>query len=212
MKEQIRKCPQCGSFVRGAVKLSTTESMAQGVGEGALKFTVDLLTGGIGGTLLKSSGALREIGNASREAMTTHTNIEFDCPCGHKWEELIGNKEEIIPDEILQCQKDEAISRFQNKASSNLTWAIVFGLIFCLFLWYLISNPAYIEIPTHNWWNGEDFMRKDIQWGWVGMCFLAIIFFVPTISKFHSYKERKNDVKRLQRMSLKNFKNSEYRK
>ena len=211
MKTQIETCSRCGKHITGKANLGFKDGFIQGGSKSILNDGLDLIIPGLG-TISKLTGLSDKAGRYIRDNVTTHTDFEFVCPCGYRWITKIKNTDEHIPDEILQRQKDEAISRFQNKASSNLTWAIVFGLIFCLFLWYLISNPAYIEIPTHNWWTGEDFMRKDIQWGWVGMCFLAIIFFVPTISKFHSYKERKNDVKRLQRMSLKNFKNSEYRK
>lgn len=211
MKDQIKRCPKCNSFVRGKVCLSDTESAIQGAAQGLIKSTVNSFTYGVGGSVLDATGLLRKGGNAIREQITTHTIIEFDCPCGYIWRERIGNKEENILNEILQRQKDEAIQSYQNKISSKLSGVIIWGIVSALFIWYLIANPAYIEVPKHNWWSGEDFMGKDIQWSWIIMCALALIPTGAALGKLFSYIELKENLKQLRSMSLSQFKDSEYR-
>lgn len=210
MKQQIKRCPECGSLVRGTVKLSTAESFLQSAGEGAAKEVLDYLTGG-GGTVLKSTGTLRNIGDLTREAITSHTNIEFDCPCGHKWQEVIGNKEENIPDELLQKEKDIAIRNCSAKVSSKTTAMVIWGILCALCIWYLIVNPMYIEVPTHNWWSGEDFMRKDIQWGWIGMAVLAAVTAFPFFLAMEARATTNKELKKLKSNSLMAFKQSPLR-
>lgn len=182
MKQQIKRCPECGSLVRGTVKLSTTESFLQSAGEGAAKVVLDFLTGG-GGTILKSTGTLRDLGDLTREAMTTHSNIEFDCPCGYKWQEVIGNREENIPDELLQKEKDAAITKCSQSLTSKTKGAIIWGVLAGLCASYLVFNPAYVEVPIHDLWTGEDYMSKNIQFGWIGMAVLTLLMIIPFYCK-----------------------------
>lgn len=48
MKQQIKRCPECGSLVRGTVKLSTTGSFLQSAEEGEAKEVLDYLSNGDG--------------------------------------------------------------------------------------------------------------------------------------------------------------------
>lgn len=211
MKQQIKKCPKCNSLVRGTVVLSGTEGAIQGAAQGIVKSVVNSFTYGVGGTFLDATGSLRKGGDAIREQLTTHTTVEFDCPCGHKWQEVIGNKEENIPHELLQKEKDIAICNCSAKVSSKTTAMIIWGILCALCIWYLIVNPMYIEVSTHNWWSGEDFMRKDIQWGWIGMAFLAAVTAFPFFLAMEARATTNKELKKLKSYSLMAFKQSPLR-
>lgn len=211
MKQQIKRCPKCNSLVRGTVVLSGTEGVIQGAAQGVVKGIINGVTYGIGGTVLDSSGALRKGGDAIREQLTTHTTVEFDCPCGYNWQEVIGNNEENIPDELLQKEKNVAIQNCSSKVSSKTAAMIIWGILCALCVWYLIVNPMYIEVPAHNWWSGENFMRKDIQWGWFGMAFLASVTAFPFILAMDARGTTNKDLKKLKIISLQAFKKSPLR-
>lgn len=207
MKDQIKRCPHCNSLVKGVAKRGVT----QGAGQGFAKGVINSMTFGVGGTLLDATGVLTKAGDAIRESVTESTTVVFECACGHSWEEIIGNNEENIPDEILRKEKNAAIFACESKVSSKRIGAIVFGIACALCVWYLIVNPLIVETPDHNWLMG-DFVRKDYQWGWIGMFFLACITGVPAIFYLSSYSETKGDLKYLKPMSLKAFKTSYLRK
>lgn len=78
--------------MRGKVCLSDTESAIQGAAQGLIKSTVNSFTYGVGGSVLDATGLLRKGGNAIREQITTHTIIEFDCPCGYIMERANGEQ------------------------------------------------------------------------------------------------------------------------
>lgn len=212
MKEQIKTCPKCGSFVKGSVVLGGTEGFVQGFFEGATRATIDSLTGGVGGTILKASGHIRKIGNAARELVTDSTTIEFACPCGYIWQERIGNSEENIPEALLQIEKDKAIAKCKSIVSDKLWGMIIFGILTGLCIWYLIANPAYIEVPFTNIFTGKEEIAKNIEFGWVGMCILTIILVIPFFQYFGKWADVDSELKELKGMTIKEFKTSSLRK
>lgn len=212
MKDQIKTCPKCGSFVKGSVVLGGTEGFVQGFFEGATRATIDSFTGGIGGTILKASGHIRKIGDAAREMVTESTTIEFACPCGYKWQERIGNNEENIPEALLQIEKDKAIAKCKSIVSEKLRGMIIFGILTGLCIWYLIVNPVFIYYPPQtNIFTGEEYIPKDLQFGWIGMCILALIFFIPFCRYFNKWTNLSSERDQLKKMTPLAFKSSPLR-
>lgn len=211
MKDQIKTCPKCNSFVKGTIVLSGTEGFVQGFFEGATRATIDHVTGGIGGTLLKASGHIHKLGNAAREMVTDSTTIEFACSCGYRWQERIGNNEENIPDALLQEEKDKAVSKCASVVGDKLCMLIIFGILCGLCIWYLIANPSYIEMPFTNIFTGQEEIHKQVQFGWWGMGILTVILCIPFFYNFSKWTDTKLELKKLKEMSLHSFKTSSLR-
>lgn len=206
MKDQIKRCPKCNSLVKGNVN----RGMLQGAGQGFAKGIINSFTFGVGGSVLDASGALSKAGDAVREAITETTVVEFNCACGYTWQEIIGNNEENIPEELLQKEKEEALKKCQSKISSNTSRLIFFGIAFALCVWYLVVNPLVVEVQDHNWLMG-DFVRTEWQWGWIGMFVLACITGFPALCCWISLDSAKKEKDELGSMSLIDFKTSPLR-
>jgi len=112
---------------------------------------------------------------------------------------------------LLQLEKTQAMEKCKKKRPGKIIGSIFWSISFILCLWYCIANPSTVDVEVHDWIFG-DHIQNQLQWGWVGMCILAVITFFPTVGFIGNLIENISDFKKLTKFSLQEFKESPLRK
>jgi hypothetical protein len=198
MNKQIETCPKCGRNITGEIDYGMAGSFAEGFTKGTVSSIGNSIFPGIG-TILNATGLTSEAVHWTHKQITDSFVYNFNCPCGYIWSKRIKHTDEHIPD---KCKK---------KRPGKIIGSIFWSISFILCLWYCIANPSTVDVEVHDWIFG-DHIQNQLQWGWVGMCILAVITFFPAAGFIGSLIDNIIDFKTLTKISLKEFKESPLRK
>ena len=208
----VEKCPKCGNFTQGfptysagrkVTQKATTTATTKILGPliGAI---VGLPFGGIGaipgaiiGLLVAvfiSPKATEKIDNVIYD----NTKLTFTClGCGETWYKVIktdtGN---LVPDAVLQKEKDEIVAKYNKKASSHVWRIIVACIIFGIGLVLCMNGDTYTE-----GFMGMQAYSSSFIFSWI----LMIVSFPDIIYEVYSYGTNKNKANTYEQMSLSEF-------
>lgn len=202
MEKVIEKCPVCGNYTEGVPTYSKTRELTQKTASTATAKFLGSIIGGIIGFPLGGIGAIpgmifgamiaSSIGKKTAEkvdkVLYEDTKLTFSClGCGKTWYKVVKNgTSNLVPDHILQKQKDEMVAKYNKKASDCvkplIISCIMFGVGFILCLSCDEEDFSYI-----------------LSW------MLMIISFPGIISNFRAYISNNNKAEQYKQMSLSEF-------
>lgn len=214
MENQIvEKCPKCGNYTQGVPTYSTGRKVTQKatstittkiVGSFIGGTLLGLPTGGIGAIPGMIIGALiaslfsPKVAEKVDNTIYKDTRLTFTClGCGETWYKNIKNETgNLVPDAVLQKEKDEIVAKYNKKASSHVWRIIVACVIFVIGLVLCMNGDTYTE----------GFMGMQAYSGsFIFSWFLMIISFPGIIYEVYSYGTNKNKANTYEQMSLSEF-------
>lgn len=226
----VEQCPKCGNYTQGVPSLSTSRRMVQTtVKSGTSKIigsivglVIGLFFGGVGafvttpigfiiGSLL-SSGFSKDVANAVDESMYENTTYCFTClKCGARWSKIFKTGQYIdnTTDEELEAQKAQCIST----AKGNMRFTpILFVTLAVLAFFdgrYLYLNDLVSYRDTT--FLGFNMTVSDYDYLWLLLAFVEIFLVLGMFRTISSYFSARTDYRILTRMSVKDFRCSQYR-
>ena len=126
------------------------------------------------------------------------TRLTFTClGCGETWYKVIKNGTgNLVPDAVLQKEKDEIVAKYNKKASSHVWRIIVACIIFGIGLILCMNGDTYTE-----GFMGMQAYSNSFVFSWV----LMIVSFPGIIYEVYSYSTNKNKASTYEQMSLSDF-------
>lgn len=126
------------------------------------------------------------------------TRLTFTClGCGETWYKVIKNGTgNLVPDAVLQKEKDEIVAKYNKKASSHVWRIIVACIIFGIGLILCMNGDTYTE-----GFMGMQAYSSSFVFSWV----LMIVSFPGIIYEVYSYSTNKNKASTYEQMSLSDF-------
>lgn len=205
------KCPKCGSTNVGTSTLHKAKK--------TLAFLGDFAAGYYGGqeaiNLVSEHGGFSDIQFAK----------ELECQaCGFRWKVndpkpsqyqqafqgyIPQPAVDTVPDYVLDKQKHDLEDSYRSKLNSRLIWIIICVVVACLSAFYCITNNI-----SSNHIQDTLFGKMEVpetNWLWILLFIFAVISVIIIITKSGSYNKYKRELKRLQRMSIQEFRSSWYR-
>lgn len=208
----VEKCPKCGNFTQGVPTYSTGRKVARKTATtittkvlgGIIGFVVGLPFGGIGAVPGMIIGVIVSsfISPKATEKIDTtfynDTRLTFTClGCGETWYKVIKNGTgNLVPDAVLQKEKDEIVAKYNKKASSHVWRIIVACIIFGIGLILCMNGDTYTE-----GFMGMQAYSSSFVFSWV----LMIVSFPGIIYEVYSYSTNKNKASTYEQMSLSDF-------
>lgn len=208
----VEKCPKCGNFTQGVPTYSTGRKVARKAATtittkvlgGIIGFVVGLPFGGIGAVPGMIIGVIVSsfISPKATEKIDTtfynDTRLTFTClGCGETWYKVIKNGTgNLVPDAVLQKEKDEIVAKYNKKASSHVWRIIVACIIFGIGLILCMNGDTYTE-----GFMGMQAYSNFFVFSWV----LMIVSFPGIIYEVYSYSTNKNKASTYEQMSLSDF-------
>lgn len=208
----VEKCPKCGNFTQGVPTYSTGRKVARKAATtittkvlgGIIGFVVGLPFGGIGAVPGMIIGVIVSsfISPKATEKIDTtfynDTRLTFTClGCGETWYKVIKNSTgNLVPDAVLQKEKDEIVAKYNKKASSHVWRIIVACIIFGIGLILCMNGDTYTE-----GFMGMQAYSSSFVFSWV----LMIVSFPGIIYEVYSYSTNKNKASTYEQMSLSDF-------
>lgn len=208
----VEKCPKCGNFTQGVPTYSTGRKVARKAATtittkvlgGIIGFVVGLPFGGIGAVPGMIIGVIVSsfISPKATEKIDTtfynDTRLTFTClGCGETWYKVIKNGTgNLVPDAVLQKEKDEIVAKYNKKASSHVWRIIVAFVIFGLGLILCMNGDIYTE-----GFMGMQAYSNSFVFSWI----LMIVGFPGIIYEVYSYSTNKNKASTYEQMSLSDF-------
>lgn len=208
----VEKCPKCGNFTQGVPTYSTGRKVARKAATtittkvlgGIIGFVVGLPFGGIGAVPGMIIGVIVSsfISPKATEKIDTtfynDTRLTFTClGCGETWYKVIKNGTgNLVPDAVLQKEKDEIVAKYNKKASSHVWRIIVACIIFGIGLILCMNGDTYTE-----GFMGMQAYSSSFVFSWV----LMIVSFPGIIYEVYSYSTNKNKASTYEQMSLSDF-------
>ena len=212
MEKIIERCPECGNYTEGVPTYSTERKIVQKTTStittkiiGALiGFLIGLLFGGIGAIpgmiigMFVSTFISPKTTETIDQAIYKDTKLTFTClGCGNTWYKIIKNgTSSLVPDEVLQKEKDEIVTSYNKKASDHV-WRIVMAcLLFVVGLVMCMNSDTY----TEGLW-GIQAYSNSYMFSWV----LMVISFPGVVYEFLAYASNKSKANQYEQMSLSDF-------
>ena len=208
----VEKCPKCGNFTQGVPTYSTGRKVARKAATtittkvlgGIIGFVVGLPFGGIGAVPGMIIGVIVSsfISPKATEKIDTtfynDTRLTFTClGCGETWYKVIKNGTgNLVPDAVLQKEKDEIVAKYNKKASSHVWRIIVACIIFGIGLILCMNGDTYTE-----GFMGMQAYSNSFVFSWV----LMIVSFPGIIYEVYSYSTNKNKARTYEQLSLSDF-------
>lgn len=212
MEKIIERCPKCGNYTEGVptystervvVQKATSTIMTKIIG-GILGFIIGLPFGGIGSIpgmiigVMVAAFISPKTTEKIDQVLYEDTKLTFTClGCGGMWYKIIKNSTSaIVPDEVLQKEKDGIVASYNKKASNNVWRMVMACLLFVIGLVLCMNCETY----TEGLWGIQIFTNSYI-FSW----FLMIISFPGIVYELFSYASNKSDASRYKQMSLSDF-------
>lgn len=210
--KNVEKCPKCGNFTQGvptysggrkvtrkATSTITTRYLPMLIG-----FIIGLPFGGIGAIPGMIIGAIvgtfisPKVTEMVDDTLYQNTRLTFTClGCGETWYKVITNgSSHLVPDAVLQKEKDEIVEKYNKKASCHVWRIIVACVIFVVGLVLYMNGDTYTE-----GFMGMQVYTNSFIFSWV----LMIISFPGIIYEVYSYGTNKNKANTYEQMSLSEF-------
>lgn len=210
--QAIEKCPKCGNVTQGEPSYSTgrkvvrkaTTTLTTKILGGIIGFVIGLPFGGIGAVpgmiigILVSSFISPKATEKIDTSFYNDTKLKFTClGCGETWYKVIKNGTgNLVPDAVLQKEKDEIVAQYNKKASSHVWRIIVACIIFGIGLVISMNGETYTE----------GFMgMQAFSSSFIFSCFLMIVGFPGVVYEVYSYGTNKNKANTYEQMSLSDF-------
>lgn len=212
----VEKCPKCGNFTQGVPTYSSGRKVAQkaattittrvltNVLGGIIGTVVGLPFGGIGAVPGMIIGVIVSsfISPKATEKIDTifynDTRLTFTClGCGETWYKVIKNGTgNLVPDAVLQKEKDEIVAKYNKKASSHVWRIIVACVIFGIGLILCLNTDTYTE----------GFMGMQAYSGsYIFSWFLMIVGIPGVVYEISMYTTNKSKANEYEQMSLSEF-------
>lgn len=208
----VEKCPKCGNFTQGVSTYSGGRKVTRkatstittrylpiligcviGLPFGGFGAIPGMILGAIVGTFI--SPKVTEIVD---DTLYQNTRLTFTClRCGETWYKVIKNGTgNLVPDAVLQKEKDEIVAKYNKKASSHVWRIIVAFVIFGLGLILCMNGDTYTE-----GFMGMQAYSSSFIFSWI----LMIVSFPGIIYELYSYGTNKNKANTYEQMSLSDF-------
>lgn len=226
----VEKCPKCGNYTQGVPSLSTSRRMVQTtIKSGTSKIicsivagVIGLFLGGVGAIVttplgffigsLISSNFSKDVANVVDESMYENTTYCFTClKCGAIWSKIFktGQYVDSTTDKELEEQKARRISI----AKSNMWFTPISFVILAILTFfdgrYLYLNDLVSYRDTTIW--GFNMTVSDYDYLWLLLAFVEIFLVVGMIWAINSFFSNYTDYRTLTKMSVKDFRCSQYR-
>ena len=141
----------------------------------------------------------------------TTTTYKFECPhCGKVWTKVILNGEDTDTDEMLIRQKDGLETSKGAAAVGYFLLFVAAGVISYFSIRYCHINDFTSTVMDHNWLMG-DFERTEYHWKWLLIAIVAFFAVLGTLGGLGGFIGALDDRSKLKKMSVSEFRNSEYR-
>lgn len=227
----VEQCPKCGNYTQGVPSLSTSRRMVQTtVKSGTSKiigsivgFVIGLFFGGVGAFVttpigffigsLMSSKFSKDVANAVDETMYENTTYCFTClKCGAIWSKIFKTGQHIdnTTDEELEAQKAQCIST----AKSNMWFTPIFFVTLAVLAFfdgrYLYLNDLVSYRDTT--FLGFNMTVSDYDYLWLLLAFAGIFLLLGMIWAINNFFSSYTNYRILTKMSVKDFRCSQYRK
>lgn len=209
----VEKCPKCGNFTQGFPTYSAGRKVTQ---KATSTITTKIVGGFIGGTLLGlptgGIGAIPgmiigaiiaslfspKVAEKVDNTIYKDTRLTFTClGCGETWYKTIKNDTgNLVPDAVLQKEKDEIVAKYNQKASSHIWRIVVACVIFVIGLVLCMNGDTYTE-----GFMGMQAYSSSFIFSWI----LMLVSFPGIIYEVYSYGTNKNKANTYEQMSLTEF-------
>ena len=226
----VEKCPKCGNYTQGEPVYTTERKMVQNVTKSGTSKIVGAVIGGFIGLPFFGIGALpgaiigfligslcnpsagNAVAKAVDESIYNKTQFSFTClKCGNIWKKVLKNGQTIdsTPDEVLKQQKDKLQKEFEsNRFSAAVRLFIAFALSVASG-WYLLTNDLTSQRETTVL--GFSTTTTDFNYLWLFIAFLELFFALGIIIEMTNFNSNNSDARKLAKMSVSEFRNSNYR-
>ena len=230
-KQIVEQCPKCGNYTQGVPSLSTSRRMVQTtVKSGTSKIigvivgaAIGLPFGGVGAFItapvgfligsLISSSVSKDVASAVDESMYENTTYCFTClKCGTIWSKIFktGQYVDNTTDEELEQQKARRISI----AKSNMWFSPIAFVILAILTFfdgrYLYLNDLVSYRDTT--FLGFNMTVSDYDYLWLLLAFAGIFLLLGMIWAINNFFSSYTNYRILTKMSVKDFRCSQYRK
>ena len=208
----VEKCPKCGNFTQGAptyskgreVTRKAASTITTRVLGGIIGFVVGLPFGGIGAVpgmiigIIVSSFISPKATEIIDTTLYNDTKLTFTClGRGETWYKVIKNGTgNIVPDAVLQKEKDEIVAKYNKKASSHVWRIMVACVIFSIGLILCLNTDTYT-----SGFMGMQALTSSYIFSW----FLMIVSFPGVVYEISMYTVNKSKASTYEQMSLSDF-------
>lgn len=231
------KCPCCNSWVEGTFKRSNANeltrsgakallksgmgaspasAMQAGVAIGSALGPVGSVLGGaigaVAGTYMsdKINEKVDEVGNY----IETQVNVGFDfiCPkCGKQWTRQYKNGQLTETDEFINRKKIDYIKSLEPHVIQSVISFIFSGAIFGGSLYYCIVNDSMTYGTTTLLGIEMQTSDPNLTWWFLGLVAIVFLFItLYTIAAISTEIEKGKSIKKIEKMSPQEFRESEY--
>lgn len=115
----------------------------------------------------------------------------------------------IHPDEVLRQQKDKLQKKFESNRLSAAVRLVIAGALSVASGWYLLTNDLTSQRDTTLL--GFSTTVTDVNYLWLFIAFLELFFALGVIIEMTNFNSNNTDAGKLAKMSVSEFRNSDYR-
>lgn len=191
-------CPKCGSSNIGSSPAHKFKKGATYAADVALGYIGGYYGGDLAVDVLSKTGGVS--GNVSIKK-------EYECrDCGYIWK---GEDVVRIPDHVIQQQKDKLEAMNKANANSSLKWGVIYGLVTAVCALYCFVHDLTTTTREDVWLLGNTEVAH-VDWLWLLLFIVGICTAVSTYSKIKDYNLHDKSAKKLNQMSISEFRTSRY--
>lgn len=204
-------------MVQTAAKSGTSKIVGAVIGGviGLPFFGIGALPGAFIGFIIGSlcaPSASNAVAKAVDESIYNKTQFSFTClKCGKTWSKVLKNGQAVdnTPDEVLRQQKDKLQKKFESNRLSAAVRLVIAGALSVASGWYLLTNDLTSQRDTTLL--GFSTTVTDVNYLWLFIAFLELFFALGVIIEMTNFNSNNTDAGKLAKMSVSEFRNSDYR-
>ena len=226
----VEKCPECGNYTQGVPVYTTERKMVQNATKVGTSKIVGAVIGGVIGLPFFGIGALpgaiigfligslckpsagNAVAKAVDESIYDKTQFSFTClKCGKTWNKVLKNGQTVdsTPDKVLREQKDKLQKKFESNRFSAAVRLFIALALSAASGWYLLTNDLTSQRETTVL--GFSTTVTDFNFLWLFIAFLELFFTLGVIIEMTNFNSNNADAGKLAKMSIGEFRNSNYR-
>lgn len=226
----VEKCPECGNYTQGVPVYTTERKMVQKATKGGTSKIVGAVIGGVIGLPFFGIGAVpgafigfiigslcapsasNAVAKAVDESIYDKTQFSFTClKCGKTWNKVLKNGQTVdsTPDKVLREQKDKLQKKFESNRFSAAVRLFIALALSAASGWYLLTNDLTSQRETTVL--GFSTTVTDFNFLWLFIAFLELFFTLGVIIEMTNFNSNNADAGKLAKMSIGEFRNSNYR-